>query len=115
LWPTFCEIQAQGWELINRRPCTPGYHSEGDTVVIYGNHLPRPIEQMTKRIFAGEVSGTPARVWIKKASYEENTLDVFVINFTKGHHLTADEREAWHQESTRYQESYYESFNRAAQ
>ncbi len=110
LWPTMFPITSPGWVQIGCRPCTPGYHSEGDTVVVYGNHLPRPIEQMTKRIFSGRLSGTPARVWIKKASYDENTLDVFVINFSKGDHLSESEREAWHQEATGFQDSYYSTF-----
>lgn len=102
LWPTFAPITSPGWVQIGCRPCTAGYHSEGDTVVVYGNHLPRPIEQMTKRIFSGRLSGTPARVWIKKASYDENTLDVFVINFSKGDHLSQSEREAWEAEAAGY-------------
>ena len=105
LWPTFCEIQAQGWELINRVPL--GGHQVGDGVLIFDGH-PLPADKMYQSAVTGK---TAFNVNVGSRFYS----DVSCINFSAGHHLTADEREAYQQEATRYQESYYESFNRDAQ
>jgi hypothetical protein len=102
LWPTFCPIQSEGWVQIGKYPIE-GRHEVGDTVLVFDGVALPEIGMYRGRV--ADSNGTA--VFINSRVHQAQSC----INFSKGDHLAADEREAWHQEATGFQESYYESFN----
>ena len=104
LWPTLEPFNSPAWEEIAAHPIT-GRHEVGDTVLAY-DRFAAPVNKMTastvRSVSESGIVNTDANT-----RYPE-----CFINFSKGDHLSASEREAWHQEATGFQESYYESFNR---
>jgi len=104
LWPTFCPITSPGWVQIGAYPIA-GRHEVGDTVLIFNGYTDTA-EAMTKDTVVGYLNGT-----VRLDVFDIPRPNVSYINFSKGDHLTPEEREAWHQEATGYQESYYSTFN----
>lgn len=101
LWPTFCPITSEGWEQIGAHPIA-GRHEIGDTVLVFDGFA-KPEKEMHR----GKLDCTAGRCFVGAMSPVQVTS---CINFSKGDHLSADEREAWHQEALRFQESYYSTF-----
>jgi len=111
LWPTMFPITSPGWVQIGSHPIAER-HEAGDAVLIY-DRFPKP-EQGMERARVVDTNHQPdKRVWVRdNAGMDDAAERELLINFSKGDHLSASEREAWHQEATGFQESYYESFNR---
>ena len=105
LWPTFCPITSPGWVQIGA-VVTHCRNDKGNTVLVYDG-FPKPFGSM----HVGGVVDVRGDGFVMLPGGDVRHQSV-CINFTKGDHLSADEREAWHQEATGHQESYYESFNR---
>jgi len=110
LWPTFAPITSPGWVQIGERPVGFGYHSDGDTVLIF-DRTAQPESKMQRGVVFSTNHRPDNRVWVKDNYGAEITApNELLINFSKGDHLSAAEREAWHQEATGFQDSYYSTF-----
>lgn len=103
LWPTMFPITSPGWVQIGAHPID-GRHEVEDTVLIFNRHI-APADKMIKRI----VSAIAPDGVVEFPSGAQCVQEV-CINFSKGDHLSESEREAWHQEATGFQDSYYSTF-----
>ncbi len=108
LWPTFCPIQSEGWVQIGAVPIA-GRHEVGDTVLIY-DRFPKPERGMERGTIVFNDRPEDGVNRIKTDSYSAIFAAEILINFSKGDHLSESEREAWHQEASRFQDSYYSTF-----
>ena len=83
LWPTMFPITSPGWVQIGAYPID-GRHERKETVLIFNGYV-QPADKMDHVLFCN-TSG----------------YSVQYINFSKGDHLTAQEREAWEAEAAGY-------------
>ena len=101
LWPTFCPITSPGWVQIGAHPIA-GRHEVGDTVLIY-DRFPKPEREMEQGTVINTLHRPDNRTWVKfENAFEDAIADECVINFSKGDHLSASEREAWEAEAAGY-------------
>lgn len=111
LWPTMFPITSPGWVQISAHPIDRR-HEVGDTVLIY-DRFPKPERDMERGTVINTLHRPDNRTWVKfENAFEDAIADECVINFSKGDHLSHDDIQAWHEDATGHQESYYESFNR---
>ena len=101
LWPTFAPITSPGWVQVGAYPIA-GRHEVGDTVLVFDGVALPEFGMYHGRV--ADCNGTA--VFINSRVHQAQSC----INFSKGDHLTETEREAWHQEATGFQESYYSTF-----
>ncbi len=111
LWPTMFPITSPGWVQIGAYPIA-GRHEVGDTVLIY-DRFPKPERDMVRCQVFNTNHKPDDRIWVRfNGEFDDAIQRELLINFSKGDHLSESEREAWHQEESGYQESYYQTFKR---
>ena len=108
LWPTFCPIQSEGWVQIAAHPIA-GRHETGDTVLIY-DRFPKPERGMERATIVFNDRPEDGVNRIKTDSYSAIFAAEILINLSKGDHLSHADIQAWHEDATGHQESYYSTF-----